>query len=310
MAVPFILPSSHRLLSCSSTKMQHKSNLWSYMEESFNQFNQSMPCLPAATSLWFGTVADNSFGVILGGSTSDEVNSMNFHVSHYDATSQTPGLTLDPFGMGVFVHGPASSEPERIPSSNAVPSSPIKQEQLGSEDECLDDMNMAHCESTGQSRRSNSFTMYNDSFEASARTTSCMSKLTQSLFGSEVAENDSSWSGAKDSPTSFFPNKQLSTAFELFDLDRHSQSSPGYSLHDLDSPNRMRVQRKMVVHRIQRDTTELQRAQIRSPRKRSIESDPSQVDVIRRAMCTCDYSGCRKAFRRNEHLKRHKQTRV
>ncbi|SPJ84063.1 related to zinc finger protein odd-paired-like (opl) [Fusarium torulosum] len=135
-----------------------------------------------------------------------------------------------------------------------------------------------------------------------------MSTLTQSLFGSEVAETGSSWSGANDSPTSFFPNKQLSTAFELFDLDRHSQSPSGYSLRDLDSPNCMRVQRKMVVHGIQQNTTELQRAQIRSSRKRSIKSDPSQVDVVRRTMCTCDYLGCHKAFRRNEHLKRHKQT--
>jgi hypothetical protein len=308
MSVPFTLPSSHRLLSCASTKMQHKSNLWPYMKESPNQFNQLMPCLPTATSLWFGTLTDNSFGVISGESASDEVNSINFHVSHYDAISQTPHLTLDPLGMGVFVHGPASSELEHILSFNAVPSSPIKQEQLGREDECLDDMNITHCESTGPSTRSNSFSMYNDSLEASTRTTSCMSTLTQRLFGSEVAETGSSWSGANDSPTSFFPNKQLSTAFELFDLDRHSQSPSGYSLRDLDSPNRMRVQRKMMVHGIQQNTTELQRAQIRSSRKRSIKSDPSQVDVVRRTMCTCDYLGCHKAFRRNEHLKRHKQT--
>jgi hypothetical protein len=218
------------------------------MKESPNQFNQLMPCLPTATSLWFGTLTDNSLGVISGESASVEVNSINFHVSHYDAISQTPYLTLDPLGMGVFVHGPASSELEHILSFNAVPSSPIKQEQLGHEDECLDDMNITHCESTGPSTRSNSFSMYNDSLEASTGTTSCMSTLTQSLFGSEVAETGSSWSGANDSPTSFFPNKQLSTAFELFDLDRHSQSPSGYSLRDLDSPNRMRVQRKMMVH--------------------------------------------------------------
>ncbi|KOS22404.1 Regulatory protein brlA [Escovopsis weberi] len=31
-------------------------------------------------------------------------------------------------------------------------------------------------------------------------------------------------------------------------------------------------------------------------------------NVVRKAMCKCDYPGCHKAFRRNEHLKRHKQT--
>ena len=66
----------------------------------------------------------------------------------------------------------------------------------------------------------------------------------------------------------------------------------------------------MMVHEIQRKTTELQRAQIRATRKVSSQSDSAPVDVVRRAMCKCDYPGCHKAFRRNEHLKRHKQTLV
>jgi hypothetical protein len=91
-------------------------------------------------------------------------------------------------------------------------------------------------------------------------------------------------------------------------MDRHSQSPLGYHLHDPNSPNRMRAQRKLIVHEIQQKSAELQRAQIRSSRKRSIKPDSAQVDVVRRAMCKCDYPGCHKAFRRNEHLKRHKQT--
>ncbi|SPJ88012.1 related to zinc finger protein odd-paired-like (opl) [Fusarium torulosum] len=57
----------------------------------------------------------------------------------------------------------------------------------------------------------------------------------------------------------------------------------------------------------QRKDTELKRARIRSTKGR-VKSDPSQVDVIRRAMRKCDYPSCDKAFRRSEHLKRHKQT--
>jgi hypothetical protein len=68
---------------------------------------------------------------------------------------------------------------------------------------------------------------------------------------------------------------------------------------DHDSPNFPSYQRK---------AKELQPAGIRQSKKRPIKPDPSQVDVVRRALCKCDYPGCHKAFRRNEHLKRHKQT--
>ncbi|KAI3572358.1 hypothetical protein IWW34DRAFT_811265 [Fusarium oxysporum f. sp. albedinis] len=82
----------------------------------------------------------------------------------------------------------------------------------------------------------------------------------------------------------------------------------GYHLHDRNSPNRMYAQRKLMVYEIQQKSAGLQRAQIQSSRKGSIKHNSAQVDVIRRAMCKCDYPGCHKAFRRNEHLKRHKQT--
>jgi hypothetical protein len=70
----------------------------------------------------------------------------------------------------------------------------------------------------------------------------------------------------------------------------------------------MRVQRKMMLHEAQRKTSELQRAQIRGSRTRAGKPESGAVDVVRRAMCKCNYPGCNKAFRRNEHLKRHKQT--
>ncbi|EXL91123.1 hypothetical protein NOF04DRAFT_18207 [Fusarium oxysporum II5] len=57
-----------------------------------------------------------------------------------------------------------------------------------------------------------------------------------------------------------------------------------------------------------RKATELQRSPIRPSTKGPVKPDPSQVDVVRRAMCKCDYPGCHKAFRRSEHLRRHKQT--
>ncbi|EXK25600.1 hypothetical protein FOMG_17762 [Fusarium oxysporum f. sp. melonis 26406] len=70
----------------------------------------------------------------------------------------------------------------------------------------------------------------------------------------------------------------------------------------------MRAQRKLLVHQIPQKSAGLQQAHIQSSRKRSIKPDSAQVDVFRRAMCNCDYPGCHKAFRRNEHRKHHKQT--
>ncbi|EWZ77462.1 hypothetical protein FOXG_22500 [Fusarium oxysporum f. sp. lycopersici 4287] len=52
----------------------------------------------------------------------------------------------------------------------------------------------------------------------------------------------------------------------------------------------------------------MQKHKIQSSRKRSIKSDPGQADMVRRAMSKCDYPGFHKGFRRNEHLRRHKQT--
>ncbi|KAH7190107.1 hypothetical protein DER44DRAFT_844804 [Fusarium oxysporum] len=123
----------------------------------------------------------------------------------------------------------------------------------------------------------------------------------------ETAETASLWSCADDSPISFFPNKRLSSAFESFDLDQHAKSL-GYLLPDLNSSNRMRAQKNDLVHKAQKTTTKPQRTRIRLSGKQNFKPEPEQVDVVPRAMCTCDYLGCHKAFRRIEHLKRHKQT--
>ncbi|KAH7233969.1 uncharacterized protein BKA55DRAFT_580570 [Fusarium redolens] len=55
-------------------------------------------------------------------------------------------------------------------------------------------------------------------------------------------------------------------------------------------------------------SAELQQAQIRSPKKRSAKSKPVQIDAAQRVKCKCDYFGCHKAFRRSEHLTRHKKS--
>ncbi|KAG7403583.1 C2H2 type master regulator of conidiophore development brlA [Fusarium oxysporum f. sp. rapae] len=238
-------------------------------------------------------------------STPHGLDNMDFEGSS-SSVSHRAELAPPSSAMGKFMFGPVKPEPEHISFSESLPNTPMKREQLGFEYEHMVDMNMSHHGSMGSLTPSNSFSMYSYSPDASMGPASFMMTPTQSISGSEAAETGSSWLCANDSPDSFFLNTQLFRDVDAVDLDRHSQSPLGYHLHDPNSPNRMRAQRKLMVHEIQQKSAELKRAQIRPSRKRSIKPDSAQVDDGR-AIYKCDYPGCHKAFRRNEHLKRHKQ---
>ncbi|KAF5723178.1 hypothetical protein FMUND_2112 [Fusarium mundagurra] len=278
------------------------------MDDSFSLCSQPMSCPSTTTSSSSASSAYDPFTPTSRRSTPYEFINMELDtpcnsVSHRGAELAPPSST-----MGKFMFGPVKLEPEHISISDSLPNTPMKREQLGFEYENIMDMNMAHHGSVGSLTPSNSFDMYSYSPDAPTGPASFMMTPTQSMCGSEAAETCSPWTCANDSPISFFLNRQLSGDFDAFDMDRHSQSPLGYRLHHRNSPSRMRAQSKLMVHEIQQKSAELQRAQIRPSRKRSIKPDSAQVDVVRRAMCKCDYPGCHKAFRRNEHLKRHKQT--
>ncbi|KAF4993026.1 hypothetical protein FGRMN_6762 [Fusarium graminum] len=285
--------------------MQFEPEFQFEMDEGFSLCNQPMSC-PSTTSFSSASSAYDPFTPTSRRSTPHEFGNMDFD-GPYGSASHRAELTPPSSAMGKYMFHPIKTEQEHMSYSGTLPNTPMKRESLGFEYEHMMDMNMAQHGSMGSLTPSNSFGMYGYSSDPAMGPASFMMTPTQSISGSEAAETGSQWSCANDSPISFFPSKHLSSEYESFDMDRHSQSPLGY-LHDPNSPNRMRAQRKMMVHEIQQKTTELQRAQIRSSRKRSIKPDPSQVDVVRRAMCKCDYPGCHKAFRRNEHLKRHKQT--
>ncbi|CZR35546.1 uncharacterized protein FPRO_00331 [Fusarium proliferatum ET1] len=248
--------------------MQFESDYRFDMDDSFSLCSQPMSCPSTTTSFSSASSAYDPFTPTSRRSTPHEFGNMDFDGPYNSVSHRGAELTPPSSAMGKFMFGPVKPEPEHISFSDSLPNTPMKREQLGFEYEHMMDMNMAHHGSMGSLTPSNSFGI----------------------------------------PISFFPNRQLSSDFDTFDMDRHSQSPLGYHLHDPNSPNRMRAQRKLMVHEIQQKSAELQRAQIRSSRKRSIKPDSAQVDVVRRAMCKCDYPGCHKAFRRNEHLKRHKQT--
>ncbi|KAG5817242.1 hypothetical protein H9Q74_001928 [Fusarium xylarioides] len=288
--------------------MQFESDYRFDMDDTFSLCSQPMSCPSTTTSFSSASSAYDPFTPTSRRSTPHEFGNMGFDGPYNSVSHRGAELTPPSSAMGKFMFSPVKPEPEHISFSDSLPNTPMKREQLGFEYEHMMDMNMAHHGSMGSLTPSNSFGMYSYSPDASMGPASFMMTPTQSISGSEAAETGSSWSCANDSPISFFPNRQLSSDFETFDMDRHPHSPLGYHLHDPNSPNRMRAQRKLMVHEIQQKSAELQRAQIRSSRKRSIKPDSAQVDVVRRAMCKCDYPGCHKAFRRNEHLKRHKQT--
>ncbi|KAK2596734.1 hypothetical protein QQS21_006189 [Conoideocrella luteorostrata] len=293
--------------------MQFESDFRFDMDDSFSMCNQSMTCPSTGTS--FSSATSSAYEPFTPTSRRSTPNELTLD---FDGTYAPFGgahhteLTSPSAHMSRYLFGPSvKAEPEHLSFNEGISTTPMKKmDGMATPDyEHMLEMNMPSRQSIGSITPSGSFPMYNIS-PTTMGPTSFMMTPTHSLSGSEVAESSSSWCST-ETPISFFPQKGLgSIEFEGLDMDRHSQSPlETYHLQGPPSPGRLRAHRKMMVHEIQRKTTELQRAQIRASRKMSGgKPDGTAVDVVRRAMCKCDYPGCHKAFRRNEHLKRHKQT--
>ncbi|KND94245.1 Krueppel-like factor 11 [Tolypocladium ophioglossoides CBS 100239] len=291
--------------------MQFESDFRFDMDDSFSMCSQAMSCPSTGTSFSSASSAYDPFTPTSRRSTPNELSlefdsTCNFGGSH-------PAELMSPSNnMSKYMFGAVKPEPEHMPFPNSLPSTPMKKiDGMATPDyDHMLEMNMASQHSMGSVTPSGPYPMYTISPQTAMGPMSFMMTPTHSLSGSEMAESSSSWSCANDSPISFFPQKSLAPHdLEVLEMERHSVSPlERYHLHGPPSPGRLRAHRKMMVHEIQRKTTELQRAQIRASRKLSGQSDCASVDVVRRAMCKCDYPGCHKAFRRNEHLKRHKQT--
>ncbi|ENH65204.1 Regulatory protein brlA [Fusarium oxysporum f. sp. cubense race 1] len=277
------------------------------MDDGFSLCKEAMFCSSTTTSFSSASPAYYPFTPTSRQSIPHEFGNIDFGGSD-NSISYRAEMSPPASAMNKFMLGPVKSEPHHISFSDSLPNTPMKRERLGFEYEHIMDMNMAHHGSMGSLTPSNSFGMYSYSPDASMGLDSFMMTTTQSISGSDTAETYSSWSCTSDSPISSFPSTHLSSDSDDFDMDRHSQSPLCYHLHNPNPPNHTHAQMKLMVHGIQQKSAELQRARIQSSRKRSINPDSTQVDVVQRAMCKCDYPGCHKAFRRGEHLKRHKQT--
>ncbi|PHH84370.1 hypothetical protein CDD83_2038 [Cordyceps sp. RAO-2017] len=310
--------------------MQFESDFRFDMDDSFSMCSQAMSCPSTGTSFSSASSAYDPFTPTSRRSTPNELSldfdGSSFAASHpSEITPPTNAANQSGSGSGSstgnampkYMFGPVKSEPEQMPFPNSLPSTPMrKMDGMATPDyDHMLDMNLASQHSMGSVTPSGPYPLY----AISPHTTMgpgpgpFMMTPTHSLSGSEMAESSSSWSCANDSPISFFPPQQKNLApheLEALEMERQSQSPlERFHLHGPPSPGRLRAHRKMMVHEIQRKTTELQRAQIRASRKvAGPGGEGAAVDVVRRAMCKCDYPGCHKAFRRNEHLKRHKQT--
>ncbi|GAB0136804.1 hypothetical protein EsDP_00005094 [Epichloe bromicola] len=292
--------------------MQFESDFRFDMDDSFSMCSQPMSIPSSGTSFSSASSAYEPFTPTSQRSTPNELT-LDFDATYAPFGGAHYGDLTSPSGhMSRYMFdGSVKAEPEHLSFSEGNPTTPMKKmDGMATPDyEDMLEMNMASRHPMGSLTPSGAFPMYTIS-PTTMGPTSFMMTPTHSLSGSEVAESSSSWC-SNESPISFFPQKALgSIGMESLDMERHSQSPlEAYHLQGPPSPGRLRAHRKMMVHEIQRKTTELQRAQIRASRKGSGDkTDGTGVDVVRRAMCKCDYPGCHKAFRRNEHLKRHKQT--
>jgi hypothetical protein len=290
--------------------MQFDSDFRFDMDDSFGLGSQAMPCTSTGTSFSSASSSYDPFTPTSRRSTPNELQldfDGSFGQSH-PGEMTPPSAVSNKYNM---FGGNVKPDPDHISFPEVLPSTPIRKvEGMGTDYEAMMAMNLqSHAQNS--LTPGGSFPMYTISPHAMGPG-SFMMTPTHSMSGSEMADSSSTWSCGNDSPLSLFPQHRSlpSHNVESLDLERHSQSPIGryYLQGPPPSPNRLRAHRKMMVHEIQRKTNELQRAQIRSSRKSGDKQEG--VDVVRRAMCKCDYPGCHKAFRRNEHLKRHKQTYV
>ena len=248
-----------------------------------------------------------------------------FTPSSRRSTSHDLGLALDisygPFSsaypvyltspstasMSNYVFEPIKAEQDTLSFHHILSTIPMKELEGSLDHENMLEINLASQNSIGSITSSNPSGMYTSSSETTMGPALMMTP-TQSLTDLAATNDPSSWACSTDSPNTF-PRRSMQPGSELNagGLDRRTTQSPlggRYSMHLSPSPNDLRMPRRHIVEEIQRSSV-----QVRGSRKRTSKQNIT-VDVALHGMCKCDYLGCHKAFRRNEHLKRHKHTLV
>ncbi|KAG7403404.1 C2H2 type master regulator of conidiophore development brlA [Fusarium oxysporum f. sp. rapae] len=271
---------------------QIKSDFQLDIDSYFSFPSQSMSCPFTLTSFSSASSSYDPFTPISQFSTLHESLAMEFDGSYNNGSHGVDAAPLSTVG-NFMLDAVVKTKTEQMPFPDGPPNTPMKQEFVG-----LDyrEMNMEHNGSMG-SLTPLSLDIFAISPEAVISASSFVMTPTQMPSGFEAADIYPPWSCASDSPISF-----LQSNYEVLDID-HQSVSP-YHVHDSTPPMQTRAL-QMMVNEIQRKTADLQYAQIRRTRKRSVKPDAVPVDPV---WSSCDYPGCDKAFQRKEHLKRHKQS--
>ncbi|EGR48150.1 uncharacterized protein TRIREDRAFT_108357 [Trichoderma reesei QM6a] len=279
--------------------MQHAEPEYRFMDDGLTL---AIPC--PTTS--FSSASSNSsspYEVFTPISRRSTPNNLRLDFDGYQSYGGHGDLT-PPSAMHKYMFGPVKAEHGTLP-----PSTPLMRKMSdGMPYDHILDMNNMTTHSLGSLTPSGSLPVYPG---ASLPHSPYSISPTHSISPSEMGDNASSWCN-NNSPIFSLGQKVHSPqdveSLELGYSHSHSHSPMRqYYLHRLPpTPNRLSAQREAMIREARLKTTELH-SQMKVPRRVPDKHD-SSYDVVRKAMCKCDYPGCQKAFRRNEHLKRHKQT--
>lgn len=227
-----------------------------------------------------------------------------------------------------YILGNSRMEPENLSFTDTLPSTPMKRYDSFSSTYDMVDMNLSS-HNIHTLTPNNSFGIYNCSphgmDEPAALMMTPQSSIlmtpTRSMSGSDLCDSPSPWSGeVQDSPNHFFGQPHMMNDMEPLHLNPSAsfmmapESLPGTTSPEALQRQMMVLQaqqRSEDLHRVQHDRSRaLMRVQHRRQQRRSAteQSQRPPVEVVGAAKHRCEYPGCSKAFRRMEHLKRHKQT--
>lgn len=255
------------------------------MDNCFNIHGQPM-WYPFYSTSFSSSSSYDTFNPTSGFSTPREFSALEPDGCYNNGShgcNAVPPLTAGNFMLDSVV----KMRPEQMPFPVCPPNTPVKPD-LG-----YRDVNVGH-DGSMNSLAPSSPEMFPISPDAVIGAGSFVMTPTQVSSGFETADIYSPWSCASDSPTSFLPSSD-----EAFEMD-HQSSSPYYVTSPVQPQARL-----VMVNEAQHKTVQLQDAPPRRTRRRSVKADSDPADPAWRS---CDYPGCNKAFRRKEHLKRHKQS--
>lgn len=128
---------------------------------------------------------------------------------------------------------------------------------------------------------------------------------TQSFPISKPVQNSSLWAHHDSCLRIVVPDRTLS-GFAASAPDQSLSST--WPQHNVDGHSQLFTEGENDAYDTRRTISVHHQSDRRSSRHRPPIPESVSVHIKQKAMCRCDYVGCHKAFRRNEHLKRHKQT--